>query len=84
MLSALCACTIDRRPSAAASAAQPDLVALQEWYVDRLRLLRETLEDFGGSFAMTNAAAARTYAVLAAEDRKVVAAFIFPDQRFGR
>jgi len=31
-----------------------------------------------GLEAMTNAAAARTYAVLAAEDRKVVAAFIFP------
>jgi uncharacterized protein len=31
-----------------------------------------------GLEAMTNDAAARTYAVLAAEDRKVVAAFIFP------
>ena len=31
-----------------------------------------------GLEAMTNAAAARTYAVLAAEDRRVVAAFIFP------
>ena len=31
-----------------------------------------------GLEAMTNAAAARTYAVLAAEDRKVVAAFILP------
>ena len=62
-------------------ALQPELIVLGTGETQRFppaAVLAAGLSRGIGIEAMTNAAAARTYSVLAGEGRRVVAAFIFP------
>lgn len=65
----------------AALALQPELVVLGTGEKQRFppaAVMAAALGRGIGLEAMTNAAAARTYSVLAGEGRRVVAAFVFP------
>lgn len=65
----------------AALALQPELVVLGTGEVQRFppaAVMAAALGRGIGLEAMTNAAAARTYSVLAGEGRRVVAAFVLP------